>query len=139
MATESVIRQQCIQELLDDGWVLCVPTRSRFGSSRTYISAESAQTLDWTDSKGRPQTRKGTDDYFSIFDIFAIKGYKRRYIQYTSTSGITARQKKIQNFLNATGVKPSVNEEILVWGYSKGKFTHKRKYLLGGTWKVMPI
>lgn len=105
MAKEKTIRQKATDELLSKGWVLCVPTRSRFGSSNTY----------WIENDEKQ--RVGTDDFFSIFDLMAWKKDKIKLVQYTSRTAVGSRITKINNFIEARELIIPEHIEVEVWGY----------------------
>lgn len=106
MAKESLIRQKATEKLLQDGWVINIPTRTRFGSSNTY----------WLDKNGDKE-RKGTDDIFSIIDLLAWKDNELLLVQYTSKTGVLARIKKINKFIKKHNIKIPDGVKIEVWGY----------------------
>lgn len=109
---ESLIRGKCQEVLRKDGWVMCTPKRGRNGSSIT-------ETLDGV--------KKGSEDIFTIFDIVAWKEDILRFIQYTSASNISARVKKIKDFIRENNLVLPEGVYIEVWGYTDRKgFTHHR-------------
>ena len=110
MSKEATIRKHAIEDLLEDGWILFVPTRRRFGSGTTYMGEEVKQ----------------ADDIFTLFDLIAWKKDEFLLVQYTSKSNIRTREHKIKGFLAKHSLELPCRAEV--WGWEDYKdFTSKIK------------
>ena len=105
MAKEATIRKHARNKMLTDGYTLSVPCRSRYGAFMNYYTAED---------------KERGDDLFGIYDMVGWKADEWRMIQYTSVSNMKAREKKILEFFEKTGVilPPCASSEV--WGYKHG-------------------
>lgn len=115
MAKERTIRDKAKKELIEMGYVVCVPNRSRFGAFSTYFQDE----------------HKQGDDLFGIFDLVAWKEDEILFVQYTSHAGVYARRKKIETFMKENNCKVPKGCRIEVWGYTDRK-GFKNKLLITG-------
>ena len=88
---EALLRKKATQLLKNEGWVVWFPKKVKFWET----------------------------DIFGVYDILAAKKNRLRFIQITTLPNLSARRKKIQNFLISNGV--SIPSEI--WAYDA-----KRKY-----------
>ena len=86
---EALLRKKATHLLQSQGWVVWFPKKVKFQET----------------------------DIFGIWDLFCIRGSKIRLIQLTTLSNLSARRKKIQNFLISNGV--NIPSEI--WAYDKKK------------------
>lgn len=96
MAKESLIRKKAIQKLQADGWI-------------TWFA---------------PKVKFKQTDIFGIIDLLAIRGRERKNIQLTTFPNVSAKRKKIINFLKKFKVELPV--EIWSWN-SKRKDFKKEK------------
>lgn len=96
MAKESLIRKKAIQILEEKGWITWYAPKAKFRSS----------------------------DIFGIIDLLALKGRKKKNIQLTTLSNVSARRKKVINFLKKFKVELTV--ELWAWS-NKGKKFRKEK------------
>ncbi|MDP2864210.1 MAG: hypothetical protein Q8N73_00930 [bacterium] len=92
MPTERFIRKKAIEKLQADGWV-------------TWFA---------------PKVKYQQTDIFGIIDLLAIKKKKMKKIQLTTLPNVSAKRKKITNFLKKNKVELSV--EIWAWHSSKKIF-----------------
>jgi len=98
MAKESEIRKRAIEQLKGDGWI-------------TWFA---------------PKVKFLQTDIFGIIDLMALRGKSKKNIQLTTLSNVSARRKKIANFLKNNGVELSV--EIWAWNSKKGCFKKEKVY-----------
>jgi len=113
MAQEKYIRKKATKKLKEDGWVLSVPCRSRYGTFRNHFP-------------DKDQTQG--DDLFEIFDLVAWKNGEIFFLQYTSKNGVSSRMNKIRYFLEINEVEIPKGCKVEVWGYEDRKgFTRKEK------------
>lgn len=92
MAKEAIIRKKAIEELRADGWI-------------TWFA---------------PKVKFIQTDVFGIIDLLALKGKNKKNIQLTTLSNVSARRKKITNFLKNNEVELRV--EIWAWDSIKRRF-----------------
>ena len=97
MAKEAVIRKHAREALEGSGWVVWCP----------------------------PKVRYHETDIFGIFDGIAWKDSDMRFIQWTSTSTMSARRKKIQKFFDENDVFCPCE----VWGWDDKKKEFKKDYI----------
>jgi len=98
MAKESEIRKRAIEQLKGDGWI-------------TWFA---------------PKVKFLQTDIFGIIDLMALRGKSKKNIQLTTLSNVSARRKKIANFLKNNGVELSV--EIWAWNSKKRCFKKEKVY-----------
>jgi len=67
-----------------------------------------------------PKVKYKQTDVFGIIDILALKGKQKKNIQLTTLPNVSAKRKKITNFLTKNKVKLPV--EIWAWDSSKKIF-----------------
>ena len=96
MAKESLIRKKAIEILRQEGWI------TWFG----------------------PKVRFQQTDIFGIIDLMALKGRRQKNIQLTTLPNVSARRKKIINFLKKNKVELLV--EIWAWNSRKKEFKKER-------------
>jgi len=96
MPKESVIRQKAIQILRDGGWIV------------------------WF----APKVKYRQTDVFGIIDLLALKGKKKKNIQLTTLPNVSAKRKKILNFLKKFKVELAV--EIWAWDGRKKAFKEEK-------------
>jgi len=96
MAKESETRKKAVQELRGSGWVVWYPCKVKFKQN----------------------------DIFGIIDMLALKGRGRKNIQLTTLPNISAKRKKITNFLKTFKVELPV--EIWAWNRKKRKFRKEK-------------
>jgi len=96
MSKEAEIRKKAIEELETDGWI-------------TWFA---------------PKVKFKQTDIFGIIDLLALKGKCKKNIQLTTLSNISARRKKIVNFLKQNKVEMTV--EIWAWNHSKKMFKKEK-------------
>lgn len=96
MAKESETRKKAIQELRENGWVTWYPSKVRFKQN----------------------------DVFGIIDVLALKGKKKKNIQLTTLPNVSAKRKKIINFLEEFKVELPV--EIWCWDQKRKKFRKEK-------------
>jgi len=99
MAKEETIRKRAIEELREDGWVVHVPTRRRYGSGTTYLKGKYEQ----------------SDDIFTIWDLIAWKEGELFLLQYTSKEHVSTRVNKIKDFMEKNDLEFPCRAEV--WGY----------------------
>lgn len=95
MAKESEIRKKAIEQLEADGW------------------------LTWF----APKVKFMQTDVFGIIDLMALRGKSKKNIQLTTLSNISARRKKITNFLKTNNIELTVE----IWGWSSKKRCFKKE------------
>ena len=71
-----------------------------------------------------PKVKFHETDVFGIIDLLALKGRRQKNIQLTTLPNVSAKRKKITNFLKKYKVELPV--EIWAWSGKKKKF-QKRK------------
>ena len=89
---EAEIRKRAIKILNDKNWICWYPSKARFKQN----------------------------DIFGIIDLLAIKKKKMKKIQLTTLPNVSAKRKKITNFLKKNKVELSV--EIWAWSNKKKSF-----------------
>ncbi len=96
MAKEALIRKKAIQILEEKGWITWYAPKAKFRSS----------------------------DIFGIIDLLALKGRRKKNIQLTTLPNVSARRKKVVNFLKKFKVELVV--EICAWDQRKKKFRKEK-------------
>lgn len=96
MAKESLIRKRAIEKLRADGWII------------------------WF----APKVKYQQTDVFGIIDLLALKGKRKKNIQLTTPPNVSAKRKKITNFLKKFKVELPV--EIWAWNQKKRKFKKEK-------------
>ena len=96
MAKEAKIRKKAVEELQANGWV-------------TWFA---------------PKVKFHKTDVFGIIDLLALKGRRQKNIQLTTLPNVSAKRKKITNFLKKYKVELPV--EIWAWGQKKKTFKKER-------------
>ena len=96
MPKEAVTRKKVIQILEKQGWLV------------------------WY----APKVKYQQTDIFGIIDLLAIKGRRKKNIQLTTLPNISARRKKITNFLKTFKVELPV--EIWAWDQKKKEFRKEK-------------
>ena len=96
MPAEQFIRKKAIEKLRADGWI------TWFG----------------------PKVRFKQTDIFGIIDLMALKGRRQKNIQLTTPPNVSAKRKKIINFLKTNKVELPV--EIWSWNSKKKIFKKER-------------
>lgn len=71
-----------------------------------------------------PKVKFQQTDVFGIIDLLALKGKKRKNIQLTTLPNVSAKRKKIGNFLKKFKVELPV--EIWAWNQKKKKFKKEK-------------
>jgi len=95
VAQESLIRKKAIKQLEADGWI-------------TWFA---------------PKVKFLQTDVFGIIDLMALRGKNKKNIQLTTLSNVSARRKKITNFLKSNNVDLTVE----IWGWSSQKRCFKKE------------
>jgi len=120
MASENTIRTKAKEYFTEDGWIISIPKRQRYGSTTT--------TLPVGDTFDNDKQYKGHDDFFSLFDGIAWKGNKIVLAQWTSHLNVSNRVKKITDFLEEHKTEIPDGVTIKVMGYTNGEgFTRVEK------------
>ena len=96
MPKESEIRKKAIRILNKGGWITWFPSRARYKQN----------------------------DIFGIIDLLAVKGKIMKKIQLTTLPNVSAKRKKITNFLKKNRVQMTV--EIWSWDRKKRKFRKEK-------------
>jgi len=96
MPKEAFIRKKAIKILTDKKWIYWYPAKVKYKQN----------------------------DIFGIIDLLAIKGRLKKNIQLTTLSNISARRKKIINFLETFKVELPV--EIWAWDQKKKEFRKEK-------------
>jgi len=96
MAKETEIRKKAIEKLQTDGWI-------------TWFA---------------PKVKFKQTDVFGIIDLLALKGKKKKNIQLTTLSNLSARRKKITGFLKKNKIEMTV--EIWAWNGIKKQFKKEK-------------
>jgi len=96
MPKEAVIRKKIIQILEKERWVCWYPKKVKFHET----------------------------DVFGIVDLLALRGKQRKNVQLTTLPNVSAKRKKITNFLKKYKVEFPV--EIWGWDGKKRKFRKER-------------
>ncbi|MDO8663795.1 MAG: hypothetical protein Q7K28_03105 [Candidatus Wildermuthbacteria bacterium] len=95
MPRESEIRKKAVTKLTDENWIYWYPPKVKFKQN----------------------------DIFGVFDIICCKKKvgDLKFIQLTTVSNLSARRKKIQNFLTENKIhsKLSRNADLEIWAWSK--------------------
>jgi len=89
MAKEAEIRKKAVEILRKDGWI-------------TWFS---------------PKVKFKQTDVFGIIDLLALKGKRQKNIQLTTLPNVSAKRKKIANFLK----KFKVELPVEIWAWNKGR------------------
>ena len=87
MAKERLIRKKAIQILRGGGWIIWFAPKVKFQQT----------------------------DIFGIIDLLALKGRKQKNIQLTTLPNVSAKRKKITNFLK----KFKVELPVEIWSWDK--------------------
>ncbi len=95
MAKESEIRKKAIEQLKADGWI-------------TWFA---------------PKVKFMQTDVFGIIDLMALRGKSKKNIQLTTLSNVSARRKKITNFLKSNNIELAVE----IWAWSSKKRCFKKE------------
>jgi len=93
---EAEIRKKAIEILQGKGWITWFPSKVRFKQN----------------------------DIFGIIDLLAVKKKKMKKIQLTTLPNVSAKRKKITNFLKKNKVEMTV--EIWGWNSKKKKFRKEK-------------
>jgi len=96
MAKENLIRKKAIEKLRADGWIIWFAPKVKFQQT----------------------------DVFGIIDVLALKGSKKKNIQLTTLPNVSAKRKKIINFLKKNKVELPV--EIWAWSPRKKEFRKEK-------------
>jgi len=96
MAKESLIRKKAIEILRRDKWVVWFAPKVKFHET----------------------------DVFGIIDFLALKGRRQKNIQLTTLPNVSAKRKKITNFLKKNKVQMTV--EIWAWNHRTRKFKKEK-------------
>ena len=104
MPKEAQIRKKIVEILEEDGWIVWYPSKVKYQQN----------------------------DVFGIIDLLAIKGKKKKNIQITTVSNLSARRKKITNFVKKANVELPV--EIWTWNQKKKIFKKEKIYI-----KMKPV
>jgi len=89
MPTEQFIRKKAVELLRKEGWITWYPSRAKYKQN----------------------------DIFGIIDLLAVKKKKMKKIQLTTLPNVSAKRKKITNFLKTFKVELPVE----IWSWDKGK------------------
>jgi len=89
MPKEALIRKKAIQILKEKKWIVWFAPKVKFNQT----------------------------DIFGIIDLFALRGRVKKYIQLTTLPNVSAKRKKITNFLKTFKVELPVE----IWSWDKGK------------------
>lgn len=92
---EAVIRAKAVAELRTEGWTTWCPSKVKYQET----------------------------DIFGVFDVICVRGKELRFIQWTTTSNMSARKRKVCVFLKKTGAK--IMGEV--WGLSPKKEWRKER------------
>jgi hypothetical protein len=104
MPKEAQIRKKIVEILEKDNWIVWYPSKVKYQQN----------------------------DVFGIIDLLAIKGKKKKNIQITTVSNLSARRKKITNFVKKANVELPV--EIWAWNQKKKIFKKEKIYI-----KMKPV
>lgn len=96
MPKENEIRKKAVQFLEKQKWICWAPAKVRFKQN----------------------------DIFGIIDLLALKGKSKKNIQLTTLSNVSARRKKIKDFLKKNKVQMTV--EIWAWSKKEKKFKKEK-------------
>jgi len=96
MAKENLIRKKAIEILRRDKWIVWFAPKVKFQQT----------------------------DVFGIIDLMALKGKRQKNIQLTTPPNVSAKRKKIINFLQKYKVELPV--EIWAWNSRKKEFKKER-------------
>ena len=96
MPKEAQIRKKVVEILEKENWIVWYPSKVKYKQN----------------------------DIFGIIDLLAIKGKKKKNIQITTISNISARRKKIINFIKKSKVELPV--EIWAWNQKKKIFKKEK-------------
>jgi len=99
MPKEAQIRKKVVEILEKEGWIVWYP----------------------------PKVKYKQNDIFGIIDLLAIKGKKQKNIQITTISNVSARRKKIINFIEKSKVELPV--EIWAWNQKKKIFKKEKIHI----------
>ena len=89
MPKEAVIRKKAIKILTNESWICWYPPKVKYKQS----------------------------DIFGVIDLLAIKGRRKKNIQLTTLPNISARRKKITNFLKTY----KIELPIQIWARNQKK------------------
>jgi len=95
MPKESIIRKKAIQILQEEGWI-------------TWFA---------------PKVKFHETDVFGIVDLLALRGKQRKNVQLTTLPNVSAKRKKITNFLK----KYKVEFPVEIWAWNQKKKTFKKE------------
>ena len=95
MPKESQIRKKVVEILEKGNWIVWYPSKVKYQQN----------------------------DIFGIIDLLAIKGKKKKNIQITTISNISARRKKIINFIK----KSKVELHVEIWAWDQKKKIFKKE------------
>ncbi len=96
MPKEAQIRKKVVEILEKENWIVWYPSKVKYKQN----------------------------DIFGIIDLLAIKGKKKKNIQITTVSNISARRKKIVCFIKKAKVELLV--EIWAWNQKKKIFKKEK-------------
>ncbi len=96
MPKEAIIRKKAIQILEEKGWITWYAPKAKFRSN----------------------------DIFGIIDLLALKGKRKKNIQLTTLPNVSARRKKVVNFLKKFKVELAV--ELWAWDQKRKKFRKEK-------------
>jgi len=96
MPKEAQIRKKVVEILEKNNWIVWYPSKVKYQQN----------------------------DIFGIIDLLAIKGKKKKNIQITTISNISARRKKITDFIKKSKVELPV--EIWAWDQKKKVFKEEK-------------
>jgi hypothetical protein len=96
MAREAEIRKKALQILGAGGWITWYP----------------------------PKVKYKQTDIFGVIDLLALKGRRKKNIQLTTLPNLSAKRKKITNFLETFKVELPV--EVWAWDKKKRKFKKEK-------------
>ena len=114
MAKERTIKNRAKEKLIDDGYVVWIPSNSRYGSGITHNKYNYLQ----------------GNDIFNVFDLICWRGDKMKFIQYTSLSNVSTRVNKILEFIKRNTLKIPEGIDLEVWGYEdRIGFTRSEKII----------
>lgn len=110
MAKEATHRKRAKEELLEQGYIISTPCRSRYGAFVT----------DWGDDSKRG------DDLFNVVDMVGWKKDEIIFVQYTDLSHVGSHITKIEDVLDKHDLTVPDGIVFEVWGYENRKgYTRK--------------
>ena len=95
MAKENLIRKKAVDILEKDGWITWVPPRIKYYQT----------------------------DVFGIIDVLAWRGNKQKNIQLTTLPNVSAKRKKIINFLK----KHKIEHPVEIWSWDNRRKRFKKE------------